>query len=171
VEYFKSTHLIEILDRPQRPQYYTVEDFEQENRKFSALHVELDVQYEDRLRKYIIYLIDKIDWPTLYEQLEKVINTWEELKACDDALKLVVNKLSKRNENVTLLCFFVISLSCEHIEKAYYCTSDLAEFDDKRVPLQRRIISYHDKYKSVKFELFPHAIDKRDKLKNKEEWA
>ena len=28
-----------------------------------------------------------------------------------------------------------------------------------------------NKYKSEKFNLFPHALDKKNKLKNKEEWA
>ena len=74
IDPFKLTPPIEILDTPQRPQYYTTEDFEEEKRKLQALHVELDIQYEDKLRKAIMYLVDKIGWPTFYEQLEKLIN-------------------------------------------------------------------------------------------------
>ena len=97
VEPFKSTPLIGILDAPQINQYYTTKDFEEEKSKLWALHIELKIQYEDRLRKAIMYFVNKIDWPTLYEHLVKVINTWDELKENDDALKPIVNKQSRRN--------------------------------------------------------------------------
>ena len=51
MEPFKSTPLIKILDTTQRPQYYIAENFEEEKRKLWALHVELNVQYKDKLRK------------------------------------------------------------------------------------------------------------------------
>ena len=105
-------------------------------------------------------------------KLTKVINTWEELKENDDVLKPIVNKWSRRNKEVTILCFSIIILSYKHIEKnTYDLKNDISESDDKRVTLQRRIISYLHKYKSVNFELFPHAIDKKNKLKNEDEWA
>lgn len=94
VEPFKST-LIEIPDTPQRPQYYAPEDSEEKKSKLWALHVELDIQYEDRSRKAIMYLVDKIGWPTFYDQLAKIINIWEELKGSDDALKPIVYKWNK----------------------------------------------------------------------------
>jgi len=43
VEPFKSTPLIEFPYTPQRPQYYTSKDFEEEKSKFWALHVEFNV--------------------------------------------------------------------------------------------------------------------------------
>ena len=43
VEPFKSTPLIEIPDTPQRPKYYTTEEFEEEKSKMWTLHVELNV--------------------------------------------------------------------------------------------------------------------------------
>lgn len=50
-------------------------------------------------------------------------------------------------------------------------TNDLPDFDDRRVGLQRRIVIYLDMYTSVKFDLFPNPLDKRNKLKSKDEWA
>ena len=106
VEPFKSTPLIEILDTPQRPQYYTVEDFEEEKSKLWALHVELNVQYEDKLRKDLTYVADKIEWPLVYDQLARVVNIWEELKENEDILKPIVNKWGKkrRRKEVKFLC-------------------------------------------------------------------
>ena len=67
VEPFKSTPPIEMLDTPQRPQYYTKKYFEEEKRKLWALHVELDAKYEDKLRKALTYLGNKIEWPLVYD--------------------------------------------------------------------------------------------------------
>ena len=53
VEPFKSTPLIEIVDTPQGPQYYTAEDFEKEKSKLWALHVELESKYEDKLEQLL----------------------------------------------------------------------------------------------------------------------
>ena len=67
VEPMKSTPLIQIPNTPQKPEYYTVEDFEEEKNKLWALHVELEVKYEDKLRKFVTYLGDKIEWPLVYD--------------------------------------------------------------------------------------------------------
>lgn len=50
-------------------------------------------------------------------------------------------------------------------------TNDLSNFDDKIIALQKRITNYFLKYLDKKFELFPHALKKIDKLKDNEEWA
>ena len=42
IEPFKSTPIIEVLDTPERPQFYTVEEFEEEKNKLYALHVDLN---------------------------------------------------------------------------------------------------------------------------------
>ena len=49
-----------MLDTPQMTQYYNVEDFEDEKSKLWELHMELEVQYENKLRKALVYLVDKI---------------------------------------------------------------------------------------------------------------
>ena len=37
--------------------------------------------------------------------------------------------------------------------------------------MQRIIVGYLDKYKSQKFSLFPHSLDRRNNLKDKDAWA
>ena len=100
-----------------------------------------------------------------------VINIWNELKGNEDTLKPIVNKWNNRDKDITLLCFSLISLSCEKIENTFDLTNYLFDFDNKIITFQRRIISYLAKYKSRNFGLFPHALNKKDKLKDKEEWA
>ena len=120
-----------------------------------------------------MYLENKIEWPLFYDQLTRVINIWDEIKENDEALKPIVNKWGKRKrrKEMTFLCYSVIRSSHDQIEKTYDIVNDLPEFDNKRVHLQRRIVGYLNKYKSQKFDLFPHALDRKNKLKNKDEWA
>lgn len=96
---------------------------------------------------------------------------WDEIKENYEALKPVVNKQSKRKREITLLCYSIIGSSHGQIEINYDLSHDLIEFGDRRVELQRRIAIYLDKYKSHKFDLFPFALDKKIKLKNKDEWS
>ena len=137
VEPFKSTPLIEILDTPQRPEYYTTKDFEEEKRKLWVLHVELNVQYEDKLRKALTYLANKIEWPLVYDQLARVVNIWEELKENKEVLKSIVNKWGKkrRRKEVTFLCYSFIRSSHDQIERTYDIVTDFPDFDDRRVYL------------------------------------
>ena len=87
----------------------------------------------------------------------------------EETLKPIVNKWTKRRRKVTLLSYSVIEFAHDHIEKTYDVANDLLEFDDKRVELKRTIFSYLNKYKSVKFDLFPLPLDKKNKLKGKDE--
>lgn len=99
------------------------------------------------------------------------MNIWEELKEDDEALKPIVKKWVRRKKEITLLCLSVINNSCDQIDKTFHIVSDLADFDSKRIHLHKVIIGYLDKYKSQKFNLFPHALDKKNSLKSKKEWA
>lgn len=72
---------------------------------------------------------------------------------------------------MTFLCYSVITASHNQIEKTFDIVSDPLDFDNKRVHLQRLILGFLNKYKSQKFSLFPHALDRRNNSKNKDEWA
>ena len=118
-----------------------------------------------------MYLVEKIEWPLFYDHLAKVVNIWEEMKENEETLKPIINEWGKRRKEITFLCYFVIRSSHDHIEKTHDVAKNLSEFDDKRVGLQRKVVTYLSKYKSEKFDLFPHALDKKNKLNNKDEWA
>lgn len=47
----------------------------------------------------------------------------------------------------------------------------MIDFDHKRVALQLKIVSYLNKYKNQKIYLFPCAFDRKNQLKNKDEWS
>ena len=171
IEPMKSTPLIEIPDTPKRLEDYTVEDFEEEKNKLWALHVELEVKYEDKLRKSLTCLGDKIEWPLFYDQLARVINIYNEMKVREESLKPIMNKWVNRKKKVALLCYHVIATSHDQIEKTFDIVTDLINFDNKRTELQRMIVGYLDKYKSQRFKFFPHAQEKNNTLIRKDEWV
>ena len=120
-----------------------------------------------------MYLADKIEWPIFYDRLARMVNIWDELKENEEILKPIVNKWGKkrRRKEVLFLCYSVIRSSNEQIEKTYDIVTDLPTFDERRIYLQKIVIGYLSKYKSEKFDLFPCAIDRKNKLKSKDEWA
>ena len=91
------------------------------------------------------------------------------MKARDEALKPVVNKWVRRRKKVTFLCYSIIATSYDQIKKTFDIVSDLIDFDNERVHLQRLIVGYLDKYKSQKFRLFPRALDDKNTLISKYE--
>ena len=109
--------------------------------------------------------------PLFYDQLARVINIWEEMKGSEENLKRIANKWNKRRREITFLCYSVIRSSHDHIEKTFDVANDLSKFDEKRVGLPRKVVAQLSKYISEKFDLLPCALDKKNKLKNKDEWA
>ena len=106
IESFKSTPIIEIPDTPERPQFYTVAEFEEERNKLYASDVELNTQYDDKLKKALMYLADKIEWPLFFDQLARVISIWEQLKTHDEILKPIIRKWEKKERGNHPLVLF-----------------------------------------------------------------
>lgn len=117
-----------------------------------------------------MYLIDRIEWSTFYDQLARVAAIQDEIKGDEDKLIPLVQKWTERNNDVTAMCIFVIQLPCHQIENIFDLLNKLEGFDDKRDLFQRRITICFSKYIAEKFDLFPSALKKVDRIKEKEEW-
>lgn len=85
-----STPIIEIPDIPERPQFYTTKDFEEEKTKLHEMQVELRNQYEEKLKQGVIYLKDKIEWPNFFDQLARIATILDELKRDEIRLRTLV---------------------------------------------------------------------------------
>ena len=112
----------------------------------------MNVQYEDKLRKALMYLVDKIEWPVFYEKLARLVSIWEEMKAHEETLKPIVNKWGKRRKEITFLCYSIKRSSHDHIEKTFDVANDLSDFDDRRVALLLKVDAYLSEYKGENFE-------------------
>ena len=72
IEPFKSTPIVDILDTPERPQFYSAEDFEEEKSKLYALHVELNNQYKEKLRLGVMYMVDRVERSSFFDLLARM---------------------------------------------------------------------------------------------------
>ena len=93
------------------------------------------MKYEDKLRKALTYLGDKIEWPLVYDQLTKVINIYNETKASEKALTPIMNKWIDRKKEMALLCHYVLPASHDQIEKTFDIVYDLIDFNNRRIHL------------------------------------
>jgi len=169
-EPLRSTPIIEIPDTPERPQFYTLEDFEEENAKLHELEVELRNQYEEKLKRGVIYLRDKIQWSTFFDQLIRTIALMDELNRDEVILTPLAQKWRERNNDITLMCISVIQLPCHQVEKFFDLLNKLEDFHEKRNYLKRRLTHCFSKYIDEKFNLFPCAFETIDTIKEKEKW-
>ena len=131
VEPFKSTPIIEIPDTPERPQFFSVDYFEEEKNKLYAMHVELVNQHEEKLRQGIMYLIDRIEWPTFFDQLLKISTIRDELKQNKAIFRPIVQKWTERSVDITAMCISIIHLKYHQIEGIFDLLNKLQDFDDK----------------------------------------
>ena len=123
----KSTPIIEIPDTTERPQFYTVAEFEEETNK---LYVELNTQHKDKVKKALMYLADTIEWPLFFDQLAGVIEIRERLKAHDETLRPIVRKWERRKGEIALSC------RSDPVKRLYDMVNDLSDFDRRKVALQ-----------------------------------
>lgn len=132
------------------------------------MHVELNNQYEEKLRQGITYLIDKIEWPTFFDQLARISAIKDELKINESIFKPIVQKWTERNEDITAMCISIIQQIYHHIEEIFDLLNKLQGFNDKKDSFYRRLTICFYKYFVKKIDLFPCALKTIDKIKEKE---
>ena len=92
VEPFKSTPIVDIPDTPERPQFYSAEDFEEEKSKLYALHVELNNQYKEKLRLGVMYMVDRVERSCFFYLLARIATARDEMKRKEVEFKPLVQK-------------------------------------------------------------------------------
>lgn len=134
------------------------------------MHIELNNQYEEKLRQVVMFLVDRIEQPKFYDQLGIIVATWDEINGDEDKLRSNLQKWSDRNNDITIMCIYVFQLPRHQIEKIFELLNRLEDLDNKWVSIQKRITFFLSKYIAENFDLFPNALKRVDKIKEKEEW-
>ena len=117
-----------------------------------------------------MYMVDRIEWPSFFDSLEKIAAIRDELKKNEDKFRPLMQKWTERNKDITDMCISLIHLTCHQIEKIFDLLNKLQGFDDKQNSFQRRLNICFSKYFAEKFDLFPCALKTVDKVKSKDEW-
>ena len=92
---------------------HTKEELDEEKEKIWSLHVELGIKHEDRIKDTILYLEDRVGWPSFYLELSKSIEIWNELMNNEATLRLILDRWISRDDIITTLCCHVIYFSNE----------------------------------------------------------
>lgn len=134
------------------------------------MQIKLRNQYEEKLKQGVIYLRDKIQWSTFYDQLTRIITFLDELNKEKDRLTSLAQKWRERNNDITIICISTIQMPYHQVQKIFDLLNKLENFGDKRDSLQRRLTLCFSKYIAEKFTLFSCALESVDTLKVKEKW-
>ena len=76
-------------------------------------------------------MIDRIEWPTFFDQLARIAKIRDELKRDEDRLKPLVRKWTKRNDNIISIFISIIHFPCHQIENIFDILTKMEGFDDK----------------------------------------
>ena len=79
----------------------------------------------------MMYFIDRIEWTTFFDLLERIATIRDELKGNKDRLKPLVQKWTERNNDITIMYISVIQPPCHQIEKIFDLLNKLEGFYDK----------------------------------------
>ena len=78
-----------------------------------------------------MYLMDRIEWPSFFDQLARIAQIRDELKRDEVKLRPLVQKWTERNNDITSMCISVIELPYHQIENFFDLLTKLEGFDDK----------------------------------------
>ena len=86
-----------------------------------------------------MYLRDKIQWSTFFDQLIRITTLMDELNRDKDKLTPLAQKWRERNNDITTMCISVVQMPYHQVEKIFDFLNKLEDFDDKRDSLQKRL--------------------------------
>ena len=58
----------------------------------------MTIKFEDKLRDTILYLINRIEWPTFYEEISKVVSILSELRKNQTDIRKILDRWVKREQ-------------------------------------------------------------------------
>ena len=68
------------------------------------------MNFENKLRDTIMYMIDKVEWPTFYIELSKFSDLLEKIKNNEATVRTILDRWIRREQELRILCIEVIGL-------------------------------------------------------------
>ena len=88
--------IIEILGTPRTLEYYTHDELKEEMNKLKATQIKVAINFENKLRDIVMYLIDRVDWPTFYIDISKFSDILKKLRDNELAIRKILDRWIKR---------------------------------------------------------------------------
>ena len=95
--------IIEILRTPRTPEYYTHDDLKEEMNKLKAAQIRAKINLENKLRDTITYLLNRVDWPTFYTEVNKLADILKGLRDNEPRVKAILDRWVKREQELIVL--------------------------------------------------------------------
>lgn len=128
-------------------------------------------EVENKLRTTILFLIDRIFLSLFYIEVSNIIRFSNELKEHEAEIKKIVNKWSRRCDEIATMCAEVIEKDTNvRIEETFHITNDLRIFDEEKETLLRRITLWKVKYLGHTYSLFPLMMKNSSSMLPLDDW-
>ena len=112
--------IVEIPRTLRTPKYYTPEEMKEEMNKVKAAQIRVAISFEHKLRDTIMYLIDRVNWPTFYIEIAKFSNILKRLNVNEPIVRTILHRWIKREHELIVLCTEVVGLpSVSRIEEVF----------------------------------------------------
>ena len=73
------------------------------------------------MRDTVIYLVDRVEWPTFYLELSKFANVFKKLRDNEMTVSEILDRWTKREYELSIMCTEVVGLpKVSRIEKVFY---------------------------------------------------
>ena len=102
--------IIEIPRTPRSPEYYTQDDLKEEMNRLKAAQIGAEMSFGNKLRDTINYLLDRVDWPSFYIEVNKFANILKGLRDNEPKVRPILDRWVRREHELTVLCTEVVSL-------------------------------------------------------------
>ena len=88
--------IIEIPRTPRTLEYYTHNDLKEEMSKLKAAQIRAEINFENKLRDTINYLLKRVDWPKFYIEVNKIPNILQGIRDNKPRVKAILDRWVRR---------------------------------------------------------------------------
>ena len=78
--------------------------------KFRVTQVGVAINFENKLRDTLMYLIDRVEWPTFYIELSKFVDLLQNLRNNEVTIIVILDRWIKREQELSILSTKVVGL-------------------------------------------------------------
>ena len=99
--FVSSTHppstkpIVEIPGTPRSPTYYTHDDLKEEMSKLKVAQIGAKINFENKLRYKINYLLNRMDWPTFCKEVNKLADILKGLRDNEPTVRAILDRWVK----------------------------------------------------------------------------
>ena len=64
--------------------------------KLKAVQIKVAINFENKLRDIVMYLVDRVEWPTFYLELSKFADVLKKLRDDELVVRVILDRWKKR---------------------------------------------------------------------------